>query len=122
MSRIFQAGVLRAQCAAILEAAGSSAAEATQVADNLVLANLSGHDSHGVGMLPRYVDAVAEGGLVPGASVAVTLDIGGVYAGSVSAVMNTFGNLGAAEITALIADMAEQFLHEADKKREAALK
>ena len=71
MSRIFQAGVLRAQCAAILEAAGSSAAEATQVADNLVLANLSGHDSHGVGMLPRYVDAVAEGGLVPGASVAV---------------------------------------------------
>jgi nanoRNase/pAp phosphatase (c-di-AMP/oligoRNAs hydrolase) len=33
-----------------------------------------------------------------------------------------FGNLGAPEITALIADMAEQFLHEADKKREAALK
>ena len=80
MSRIFQAGVLRAQCAAILEAAGSSAAEATQVADNLVLANLSGHDSHGVGMLPRYVDAVAEGGLVPGASVAVTLDIGTLLA------------------------------------------
>lgn len=80
MSRIFQAGVLQAQCAAILEAAGSSAAEATQVADNLVLANLSGHDSHGVGMLPRYVDAVAEGGLVPGASVAVTLDIGTLLA------------------------------------------
>ena len=80
MSRSFQAGVLRAQCAAILEAAGSSAAEATQVADNLVLANLSGHDSHGVGMLPRYVDAVAEGGLVPGASVAVTLDIGTLLA------------------------------------------
>ena len=80
MSRIFQAGVLRAQCAAILEAAGSSAAEATQVADNLVLANLSGHDSHGVGMLPRYVDAVAEGGLVPGASGAVTLDIGTLLA------------------------------------------
>ena len=80
MSRTFQASVLRARCAAILEAAGSSAAEAAQVADNLVLANLSGHDSHGVGMLPRYVDAVAEGGLVPGASVAVTLDIGTLLA------------------------------------------
>jgi LDH2 family malate/lactate/ureidoglycolate dehydrogenase len=39
--------------------------EARTVADNLVLANLSGHDSHGVGMLPRYVDAVPEGGLKP---------------------------------------------------------
>ncbi|MGF6526662.1 malate/lactate/ureidoglycolate dehydrogenase [Variovorax sp. PvP013] len=80
MSRIFQASVLRAHCAGILEAAGSSAGEAAQVADNLVLANLSGHDSHGVGMLPRYVDAVAEGGLVPGASAAVTLDIGTLLA------------------------------------------
>ena len=38
------------------------------VADNLVLANLSGHDSHGVGMVPRYVDAVLEGGLQPNAA------------------------------------------------------
>ena len=41
------------------------------VADNLVLANLSGHDSHGVGMVPRYVDAVLEGGLKPNASAKV---------------------------------------------------
>lgn len=34
--------------------------------------------------------------LTVGVSWAVTLDVGGVYAGSVSAVMNTFGNLGAA--------------------------
>jgi uncharacterized oxidoreductase len=46
------------------------------VADNLVLANLSGHDSHGVGMIPRYVDAVLEGGLAPNASAKVMLDIG----------------------------------------------
>ena len=45
------------------QAAGSTAEEARTVADNLVLANLSGHDSHGVGMVPRYVDAVLEGGL-----------------------------------------------------------
>ncbi len=46
------------------------------MASNLVMANLCGHDSHGVGMLPRYVDAVLEGGLTPNASVKVNLDIG----------------------------------------------
>ena len=40
------------------------------------MANLSGYDSHGVGMLPRYVDAVLEGGLIPNAPVATQLDIG----------------------------------------------
>ena len=40
------------------------------------MANLSGHDSHGVGMLPRYVDAVLEGGLTPNASVKNNMDIG----------------------------------------------
>ena len=38
----------------ILEAGGSEPEEARIVADHLVLANLSGHDSHGVGMLPAY--------------------------------------------------------------------
>ena len=67
---------LRAQIASILAAAGSSAEEADQVAANLVMANLSGHDSHGVGMLPRYIDAVLEGGLQPNSSVKVQLDAG----------------------------------------------
>ena len=40
------------------------------------MANLSGHDSHGVGMLPRYVDAVLEGGLKPNSGVRVVLDTG----------------------------------------------
>src|SRR6266850_95997 len=38
-------------------AAGSDEGEATRVADHLVAANLAGHDSHGVGMTPRYVKA-----------------------------------------------------------------
>ena len=80
MPQTLSAAVLRASCARILEAAGSAPAEAVQVADNLVLANLSGHDSHGVGMLPRYVDAVAEGGLTPNASVKVGVDIGTMLA------------------------------------------
>jgi uncharacterized oxidoreductase len=80
MPKTLEAPVLRAQCASILIAAGSSPAEAAQVADNLVMANLSGHDSHGVGMLPRYVDAIAEGGLTPNAAVKVNADIGTLMA------------------------------------------
>jgi uncharacterized oxidoreductase len=76
MQKIIPAGVLRTQCASVLVAAGSSAEEADKVAANLVMANLSGHDSHGVGMLPRYVDAVLEGGLSPNASVQTVLDAG----------------------------------------------
>lgn len=67
---------LRSLVASILIANGSTRAEADTVAANLVLANLSGHDSHGVGMLPRYVDAVLEGGLQPNAEARVILDTG----------------------------------------------
>jgi hydroxycarboxylate dehydrogenase B len=76
MSKTISANELRALVARVVQAAGSSAAEAQTVANNLVMANLSGHDSHGVGMLPRYVDAVLEGGLQPNTGVAVTLDVG----------------------------------------------
>ena len=76
MQKTIHAHILRAQCATILVAAGSLAEEAEKVAANLVTANLSGHDSHGVGMLPRYIDAVLEGGLTPNASVQTVLDAG----------------------------------------------
>ena len=68
MSKLIAAPELTAHVASILIASGSSKEEAQTVAANLVLANLSGHDSHGVGMVPRYVDAVAEGGLRPSSS------------------------------------------------------
>jgi uncharacterized oxidoreductase len=80
MARTFSAAQLRTAVAGIVAAAGSSAAESRQVADNLVLANLSGHDSHGVGMVPRYVDAVLEGGLKPNASAQIRLDAGSMLA------------------------------------------
>ena len=76
MQKTLEITELRAQVATVLIAAGSSPDEAASVAANLVLANLSGHDSHGVGMLPRYVDAVLEGGLKPNSSVRVVLDTG----------------------------------------------
>ena len=80
MSKIISSLELQAVTADILVAAGSSAAEAQTVAANLVMANLSGHDSHGVGMLPRYVDAVLEGGLKPNAAARITMDIGSMLA------------------------------------------
>jgi uncharacterized oxidoreductase len=80
MTKIFSADRLRSDAARVVAAAGSSPEEARTVADNLVLANLSGHDSHGVGMLPRYVDAVLEGGLKPNSAVKVNLDAGALLA------------------------------------------
>lgn len=80
MARNFQAGALRQHMARIVEAAGSSAGEARQVADNLVMANLSGHDSHGIGMIPRYVESIQEGGLQPNAGIKVNFDGGAMLA------------------------------------------
>ncbi len=67
---------LRAAVAAIVRGTGSEAPEAEAVAANLVEANLTGHDSHGVGMVPRYVEAFLEGGLAPNAQVRVLHDAG----------------------------------------------
>ena len=52
---------LRAVVRAMCKAAGSSDYEAELVADNLVGANLAGHDSHGVGMLPWYFECAQAG-------------------------------------------------------------
>lgn len=50
---------VRDTCAAL----GSSETEQALVADQLVGANLAGHDSHGVGMVPAYVNGAVAGQL-----------------------------------------------------------
>ncbi|MGE4045714.1 MAG: malate/lactate/ureidoglycolate dehydrogenase [Acetobacteraceae bacterium] len=55
---------------------GSEEAEAAEVADHLVRANLAGHDSHGVGMLPTYVRVFQDGLLVPNQSPETVVDTG----------------------------------------------
>ncbi len=67
---------LRAVAVEILLAAGSSGDEPKIVADNLVQANLAGHDSHGIGMLPRYVVCVKTGELIPNQHAEVVIDEG----------------------------------------------
>ena len=68
---------LSAMARAIFVASGSSEDEARIVADHLVEANLRGHDSHGVGMIPMYLRNLATGTLRPNHIGRVTSDPGG---------------------------------------------
>ncbi len=74
----YPATALRSATARILEAAGSSPDEARIVADHLVDANLAGHDSHGVGMLPSYVEHLRSGLFVANQTVRIVNDAGAV--------------------------------------------
>jgi uncharacterized oxidoreductase len=67
---------LKAAIEAVVAAGGSEPREADLVAGNLVEANLTGHDSHGVGMVPRYVESLLEGGLAVNQHPGVLLDTG----------------------------------------------
>jgi hydroxycarboxylate dehydrogenase B len=80
MDLVFQPQPLARAIEAIVRAGGSEPREARLVADNLVLANLLGHDSHGVGMMPRYVAALLEGGLSANQHPRIGLDSGALLA------------------------------------------
>ena len=69
---------LRQLTSAILKAGGSAGAEADLVADHLVQANLAGHDSHGVGMVPAYVRHLRAGLVVPNTRAKVVKDDGAI--------------------------------------------
>jgi hydroxycarboxylate dehydrogenase B len=78
--RTIAAGPLRAAVRELMQGFGSAPREAELVTDNLVAANLTGHDSHGIGMLPRYANAFLEGGLTANAHVQTRLDTGTLLA------------------------------------------
>jgi uncharacterized oxidoreductase len=67
---------LTAMATAIVQHGGAEAGEAEQVASHLIDANLAGHDSHGVGMLPAYMAGVTDGQLRPGTNLTVEQDRG----------------------------------------------
>jgi len=73
---IVSAQKLTAAVEAIVARGGSNEREARLVATNLVEANLKGHDSHGVGMIPRYIEALKEGGLAVNQAPKIVLDTG----------------------------------------------
>ena len=61
---------------AVFLAAGVSPEEADCIAMNLVEANLYGHDSHGCGLIPTYIDDLARGEAVAGQKARVLADCG----------------------------------------------
>lgn len=74
-----QAQDLRRVVSAVFEAAGCSEEEAGAIADDLVTANLLGHDSHGVIRTLRYLNALKAGYVMPGGELETVLD-GGAFA------------------------------------------
>lgn len=62
----------------ILRESGSDEYESELVADHLVQANLSGHDSHGAGMLPTYIHNLKAGLLKSGTSASLVSDNGSI--------------------------------------------
>ena len=56
--------VLRGLIEKLLLGAGAKTEEAPIVARHSVAANLAGHDSHGVIMIPIYIDRVDKGDIV----------------------------------------------------------
>ena len=67
---------LRAAVRYLVKGFGSDDREIELVTENLVQANLTGHDSHGVGILPRYAEAYLEGSLKPNARIQTRMDNG----------------------------------------------
>ncbi len=62
----------------VLSATGSLPEEAQIIAEHLVRANQTGHDSHGAGMLPTYLQSIRSGLLVPNTSAKLLQDNGSI--------------------------------------------
>lgn len=75
---IITAQQLKRLLLAILRQSGSDEYESELVADHLVRANLSGHDSHGAGMLPTYIKNLKAGLLKPGTPAGLVSDTGAI--------------------------------------------
>jgi uncharacterized oxidoreductase len=73
---VFSPHALQSVAHLIARRMGSEEAEAAEVADHLVRANLAGHDSHGVGMIPAYVRLLHAGLLVPNQTPVIASDAG----------------------------------------------
>lgn len=73
-----QHDALTALAERIFVAAGAGKAEAAAVSHHLVDANLKGHDSHGIGMLPAYIRNIQVGHLKPDQHAELTETIGSV--------------------------------------------
>lgn len=88
----FSSEILQVFSESIFKAGGIPADEATIVSRSLVLANLCGHDSHGVIRIPQYMEAINDGRLRPHAPFTVVKET--------AAVMVVDGNRGLGQVQA----------------------
>ena len=51
----------------LLQAEGASQEEASIISRHSIGANLAGHDSHGIILIPTYIDRIRQGHIIPGA-------------------------------------------------------
>ncbi|MBE82643.1 MAG: hypothetical protein CME21_08755 [Gemmatimonadetes bacterium] len=68
---VFKIEKLEADCTKVFSGAGLGAEEAKLIAHSLVLANVMGHDSHGVIRVVQYCNALSEGRVKPGQHISV---------------------------------------------------
>lgn len=89
---LHRAEALEPRIAEIFRAAGSREREAALIARHLVEANLCGHDSHGIGVVPGYVEGIRQSRLVLNQQLKTSLDAGGM--------LMCDGGLGAGQVMA----------------------
>ena len=77
---------------ALFKGTGCSDCEAERTSELLVLANLRGHDSHGVGLIPGYIEGIKSGSTKLGAKIEVVKET------PVTALIN--GNFGLGQVVA----------------------
>lgn len=75
---LFAPAALEAFVSRVLSHSGSSDYEANTVATHLVRANLTGHDSHGVGLIPTYVKHIQAGLVKPNQPLQLVQDSGNI--------------------------------------------
>ena len=86
----------------IFSAAGTPPAKARTVAELLIDANLTGHDSHGVIRVPQYLDSMAKGEIDPDAGVEVLRE------GSATALLDGHWDFGQVTMTRAVEVVLEK--------------
>lgn len=106
MEKRVKAEILFNFCLNILKHVGVKEDDAKIIADNLILANLRGVDSHGIARLPNYVERVLKGYINPQGSIEIVKEHG---ATALIDAHNNFGQVAAMHATNLAAERAEKF-------------
>jgi LDH2 family malate/lactate/ureidoglycolate dehydrogenase len=93
-------------CLSVLKCVGVKEDDAKIIADNLILANLRGVDSHGIARLPIYVERVIRGYINPQGPIEIVREHGAI---ALIDAHNNFGQVAAMYATNLAAEKVRRF-------------